>query len=132
MDRLGFCGIDGSPGSLKRAHRRYLLKRSALFLGMVLVILSAALLERDMSEQATSGERVPPDQTAAFGASGVNSLTALQAFFQNIDSSLSATEAGEAPVAELSDDHNQDARPLEGPILVPEYFGDASASLTSS
>jgi len=132
MEHLGFCGIDGSPCSLKRARRRYLLKRAGLFLGMVLVILSAALVERGLSQEVNSEQFSRQDQAAITGASEANTLSALQAVIQRIDSVLSAAEAGEAPVVEHSDDQNQDVRPLEGPILVPGFFGDASASLTSS
>ena len=132
MERLGFSDIDGSPCSLKRARRRYLLKRASLFLGMVLVILSAALIERGLSQEVISQQSIGQDQAAFAGASNANTLSALQAVIQRIDSVLSAAEAGEAPVGEHSEDQNQDVRPLEGPILVPGFFGDASASLTSS
>lgn len=132
MGRLGFSGVDGSPQSLKRARSRYRVKRCGVFSCLVLVILGAALLERRFSQEPEVEEVITVQDSTASEGSASNALSALQAVFQRFDSSLSAAEAGEIPVAELPSDEAQDAPPLEGPILLPGYFGDASASLTSS
>ena len=132
MGRLGFSGVDGSPQSLKRARDRYRARRYGAFSFLVLVILGAALLERRFSQNPGVEEVITNEDSAGSDRSAVNALSALQAVFQRFDSSLSAAEADEMPAAQLSTDEAQDLPPLEGPILVPGYFGDASASLTSS
>ncbi|HAW94734.1 MAG TPA: hypothetical protein DCX60_00515 [Phycisphaerales bacterium] len=131
MERLGFSGVDGSSSSLSRARRIFVLKRTALFSGLVLVIFSAVLLEGRLSRKPVSGgdgqvERAPES------TSSMNPFNALQAVFERLDSSFSALEAGEAPSVELLDDEGADLPPCEGPILVPGFLGDAAASLTSS
>lgn len=132
MGRLGFAGVDGSPQSLRGARRRYRVKRCGIFSCLVLVILGAALLERRFWQESAVEQVITSEDSTASEHSAVNAVSALQAVFQGFDSSLSAAEAGETPVAELPTDEAQDVPPLEGPILVPGYFGDASASLTSS
>ena len=132
MGRLGFSGIDGSPQSLKQARDRYRIKRYGAFSCLVLVVLSAALLERRFSQDPKVEAFITNEDASGSDGSAVNALSTLQAVFQRFDSSLSAAEASEKPAAQLSTDEAQDVPPLEGPILVPGYFGDASASLTSS
>jgi hypothetical protein len=132
MGRLGFSGVNESPQSLKRARHRYQVKRLGAFSCLVLLILGAALLERRFSQEPEVEEVITAEDSNGSDRTAVNAYSALQAVFQRFDSSLSAAEAGEMPAAQLSTDEAQDVPPLEGPILVPGYFGDASASLTSS
>ena len=131
MGRLGFSTVDGSPRSLARARRIFVLKRAALFFGVVLMIFTAVLLEDRVSRQSVPGSGVQVEH-APESTSSMNPFNALQAVFERLDTSFSAVEAGQAPSVELSDDESVDMPPLEGPILVPGFFGDASASLTSS
>lgn len=132
MGSLGFSGIDGSPQSIRRARGRYRVKRFGVFSCLVLVILGSALLERRFSQVPEAQDVITAEDSTGSQGSTANALSALQAVFQRFDSSLSAAEAGEIPVTGLSTDEALDAPPLEGPILLPGYFGDASASLTSS
>ena len=131
MGRLGFSGVDGSPSSLARARRIFVLKRTALFSALMLVIFSAVLLEGRLSREFVSGRGVEVER-APESTSSINPFNALQAVFERLDTSFSALEAGEAPSVELLDDQCTDLPPCEGPILVPGFFGDAAASLTSS
>ena len=96
------------------------------------MILGSALLERRFSQVPEAQDVITAEDSTGSQGSTANALSALQAVFQRFDSSLSAAEAGEIPVTGLSTDEALDAPPLEGPILLPGYFGDASASLTSS
>ena len=133
MERLGFQGLDGSSQSIRQARKKHLLKRTAIFSAMFLLILTAAMIERQLSkngalEAADSGVVSP-----AQDFSRLNAISALQAPFQRINSSLSAAEELEAPSLEPGVDVEiEGAHPLHGPILIPGAFGDASASLTSS
>jgi hypothetical protein len=133
MGRLGFEGLDGSPQSIRQARRTHLIKRAVAFGAMFLIILTAATIERHLSRPA--GAEVSDADTAsrAQDVSRVNAISALQAPFQRINSSLSAAEELEAPSLEPGVDVEiEGAHPLHGPILIPGAFGDASASLTSS
>jgi hypothetical protein len=133
MERLGFQGLDGSSQSIRQARKNHHLKRTAIFSVMFLLILTAAIIERQFSKngalEAADSGAVSPAQDF----SRLNAISALQAPFLRINRSLSAAEEVESPCFQSADDvETEGAPPLQGPILVPGAFGDASASLTSS
>ena len=103
---------------------------------MILVssILVAAMLERQLSMDAPAlGDASGSVHPELPGHSGLNALSALQAPFERINSSLSAAEAVDAPSFDSSvHDESFESFPLQGPILVPGSYGDAIDSLTSS
>jgi hypothetical protein len=133
MERLGFDGLDGTSASMQKARKKHLLRRTGAFFALVSLILIAAIVERHFSKDGILETAAMADESGDRNLSRVNAFSALQAPFQRINSSLSATEAVEAPSYGASnDDEVEDLAPLQGPILVPGAFGNASASLTSS